>query len=120
MPRDRDFADLLEPLESSASYKLCVLGAIATGAAVGRFAGLHGLLAGAAFGAVVGLNRCPTIAPAIRQKLFTPHARLAPDEFRALVRQFKQSNPRLTTPQALDLIAAERMSVLNGGRATRA
>jgi hypothetical protein len=76
--------------------------------------GVPGTLIGAGFGLVYGLKACPGVTPAIRHKLYSPSARMTPTEFRTLVRQFKQAKPRLTTPQALDLIAQERMTVLGG------
>lgn len=120
MPRDSEFTDLSEPLERSASYNLCVLGSVGIGLAIGRFAGVPGLVVGGAVGLVVGLKMCPTVAPAIRKKLFTPNARLAPHEFRQLVRDIKRANPRMSTEAVLDHIAAERLSVLGGPPRTSA
>ncbi len=120
MPRDPEFTDLTTELEKSSSYGLCVLGSVGVAGAIGALGGGgFGAVVGAGVGLVYGLRVCPNMSPAIRHKLYSPSARMTPTEFRTLVRQFKQANPRLTTPQALDLIAQERMTVL-GGQTRRA
>jgi hypothetical protein len=68
------------------SYGACIGGTTALGGAVGRFAMLPGLLAGAATGLVIGLVTCKRLAPAIERKIFSAQEQLSETELTSVLR----------------------------------
>jgi hypothetical protein len=72
---------LLSPQDrQDMSYAMCVGGTGLVGVAVGRFAGLPGLLAGAIAGVAYGLLACKKLSPLIERKLFSRMDRLSDGE----------------------------------------
>lgn len=69
---------------------MCVGGMTVVGAAVGRFGGLYGLLAGAVVGVAYGLVTCRKLSPVIERKLFSRTERLDDDEILAILRVLAQ------------------------------
>ena len=87
-----------------ASYAACVGGATLVGAAVGRFALLPGLLAGAATGLAIGLLACERLSPAIGRKLFSQHERLSEQEVLQALRALRDETGVQTKNDAMYLL----------------
>ena len=68
----------------SVSYGLCIAGTAVVGAAVGRIAGLSGVLVGAAGGLLWGLLVCKQVSPVIERKLLSANEELTEGELLSL------------------------------------
>jgi gas vesicle protein len=76
-----------------------------TGLALGRFAGLQGLLVGGIAGAAYGVLTCKKLSPIIKKKLFSANEKLNDQEIVATLKIIKENNPKVSKKQALDILA---------------
>lgn len=110
MDQDQDFFS--EKDKNSAAYMACVAGTTITGMAVGRFAGLQGLLAGGIAGAVVGLLVCRQLTPAIKRKLFSRAEVLSDSDIVSLTGELQKQHPQLNRSEALNLLANIQLEII--------
>jgi len=113
MPNQSEFEIFTEEDKRSFAYRLCVLGHVGIGAAMGSLAG--GMtIPGAIGGGLWGLGTCKFLAVPIQRKLFSS-AKLSDGEFRQALQSVKQQHPGIRKADALKLIAKARMES-SGGR----
>jgi hypothetical protein len=96
------------------SYAACIGATTLTGAAVGRFGGLPGLLAGTAAGLAFGLMTCKRIAPAIERKIFSENSRLSEAEALAALRAVREITGVKTKTDAMYLLGQARAAAARG------
>lgn len=93
------------------SYGMCIAGTTLAGGAIGRFAGLYGLLAGAIAGAAYGLATCRRLAPAIEHKLFSSNARLTESEALEVMNVLREQGGVKSKADAMYVTAAVRYAI---------
>lgn len=114
-----DFNILTEEDKTRVSYGVCVAGSTIVGIGVGRFLGLQGVLAGAAAGAAWGLLTCKHLQAPIKQKLFSPLAKLSDHELTSALRAIRSQHPRLSKAKAMDMLAQARFEISRNPRQYR-
>jgi len=118
--RDRDTLvsddfNLFSPKDrQDLSYGACIGGTTLTGAAVGRFGMLPGLLAGAAVGLALGLLTCKRLSPAIEKKIFSTNERLTEAELASALRVMRDQTGVRDKSDAMFLFSQLRVAVANG------
>ena len=106
-----DFTLITEADKDTLSYGACVGGMAVTGAVVGRWIGLQGLLVGGIAGTAYGLMSCKVLQEPIKQKLFSQTSRLTDHEIVSAIRALRFNAPPLKKNQAMEALAAVRQEV---------
>jgi len=99
----------------SVSYGLCIAGTAVVGAAVGRIAGLSGVLVGAAGGLLWGLLVCKQVSPVIERKLLSANEELTEGELLSLIGVIRQETGVKTKSEAMYLLGQVRAVAANSG-----
>lgn len=108
-PQDMDdFNIITDEDKTDLSYGACVLGTTLTGLAVGRFAGVQGLLAGGGVGLAIGLLTCKTLSGPIKKKLFSQTGRLSDHELAQALQAVRQQTSVTRKSDAMLLLSLAR------------
>lgn len=97
------------------SYGVCMGTMALSGVAVGRFAGLWGVLGGAVAGVLAGLVACRRLSPAIEQKLFTADARFSEAELLEVLLALHLQGGAATKREGMYVLTAVRHGARSQG-----
>jgi len=111
-----EFELFSEKDKSNIAYGACVGGMALTGAAVGRFLGLQGVMVGAVAGAAYGLMTCSKLEAPIRRKLFSSKSRFSDKELASGLAALRLREPRLSKAEAMKRFAQVRHEVSSNPR----
>lgn len=106
-----NFEFLTEEDKNSLAYNACIGGTTLTGLALGRFAGLQGIIIGGVAGLAWGLLTCKYVKEPIKHKLFSTNAILQDQELGNLLNIIRSKHPSITKKDALELLAQVRNEV---------
>lgn len=94
------------------SYAACVGASALTGLAVGRFAGVPGLITVGVAGTVVGLLTCKKLEPVIRQKLLSHASRLSDREIASALGALSGVTGKRRKSELIPLLAEVRSEIV--------
>jgi hypothetical protein len=103
-----DFTIITDEDKADVSYGACVAATTLTGVAIGRFAGLQGLLVVGGAGLVAGLLACRYMEEPIKQKLFGGAGALTDDELAQALHGVHLVTGVQRKAEAMYLLAAAR------------
>ena len=112
---DDDFNLFTDDDRATTAYRMCVAGTTITGAAVGRWGGLYGVLAGGAAGLAYGLMTCKKLSPYIERKLFSRNAKLSDAELSKVLKEVRNQTGVRSKSSALALLADARREMFRRG-----
>lgn len=117
MKDDFDFTILTEKDKKDISYSACIGGSMLVGVAIGRFAGIHGVLAGALAGLALGVANCKYLkgAEVIKYKLFSSNEKLSDQELKWVLQAIKFETEVKSKSDAMYLLSLLRNNKIANG-----